>query len=138
MKLKTMSIAIAALFVGVGTVSAQQAAPANPAPAKADGSEKIETVTVTARRREESLQDVPISVTAFSAEQLSKTGTADITGLAQTIPNATLSASRGTNSTLTSFIRGVGQQDPVAGFESGVGIYLDDIYLARPDRRAHV
>ena len=132
MKLKTMSIAIAALFVGVGTVSAQQTAPANPAPAKADGSEKIETVTVTARRREESLQDVPISVTAFSAEQLSKTGTADITGLAQTIPNTTLSASRGTNSTLTSFIRGVGQQDPVAGFESGVGIYLDDIYLARP------
>ena len=39
---------------------------------------------------------------------------------------------RGTNSTLTAFIRGVGQQDPVAGFERGVGIYLDDIYLNRP------
>ncbi len=37
-----------------------------------------------------------------------------------------------TNSTLTAFIRGVGQQDPVAGFEQGVGIYLDDVYLNRP------
>ena len=40
--------------------------------------------------------------------------------------------SRGTNSTLTAFIRGVGQQDPVAGFEQGVGLYLDDVYLNRP------
>ena len=132
MKLKAMSIAVAALFVGAAPVYAQQAAPSNAAAAKAEDGEKIETVTVTARRREESLQDVPISVTAFTAEQLSKTGTADITGLAQSLPNTTMSASRGTNSTLTSFIRGVGQQDPVAGFESGVGIYLDDIYLARP------
>jgi iron complex outermembrane receptor protein len=40
--------------------------------------------------------------------------------------------SRSTNSTLTAFIRGVGQQDPVAGFEGGVGIYIDDVYLNRP------
>jgi iron complex outermembrane receptor protein len=44
----------------------------------------------------------------------------------------TLETSRGTNSTLTAFIRGVGQQDPVAGFEQGVGIYIDDVYLNRP------
>ena len=43
-----------------------------------------------------------------------------------------LETSRGTNTTLTAFIRGVGQQDPVAGFEQGVGIYLDDVYLNRP------
>ncbi len=135
MKLKTISIAVASLFAASGTVFAQQS-PANPpaatAPAKADNPEKIEEVKVTARRREESLQDVPVSVTAFTAEQLAKSGTSDITALAKSVPNTTLSASRGTNSTLTSFIRGVGQQDPVAGFESGVGIYLDDIYLARP------
>ena len=40
--------------------------------------------------------------------------------------------SRGTNSTLTAFIRGVGQQDPVAGFEGGVGVYIDDVYMNRP------
>ncbi|MEX0298632.1 MAG: TonB-dependent receptor, partial [Kordiimonas sp.] len=39
---------------------------------------------------------------------------------------------RATNSTLTAFIRGVGQQDPLAGFEQGVALYMDDVYLARP------
>src|SRR3546814_14457052 len=59
-------------------------------------------------------------------------GALDITDISDTTPNVTLEASRGTNSTLTAFIRGVGQQDPVAGFEAGVGIYLDDINLNRP------
>ncbi|MBR7801578.1 TonB-dependent receptor [Undibacterium fentianense] len=100
--------------------------------AKANDETSVAKVVVSARRREETLQDVPVSVTAYSADQISKAGVADVTGLALTLPNTTLSASRGTNSTLTSFMRGVGQQDPLAGFESGVGIYLDDIYLARP------
>jgi iron complex outermembrane receptor protein len=92
----------------------------------------IEKVVVTARRREETLQDVPVSVTAFSADQLSKQAMPDVVALTNTLPNTTLKASRGTNTTLTAFIRGVGQADPLAGFESGVGIYLDDVYLARP------
>ncbi len=92
----------------------------------------LEEVIVTARRRDESLQSVPVAVTAFSAEYLDKVGATDITFLAQSTPNTTLKVSRGTNSTITAFIRGVGQQDPVAGFEAGVGIYLDDVYLNRP------
>jgi iron complex outermembrane receptor protein len=90
------------------------------------------TIIVTARRREERLVDVPIAVTTFSGAQLLQRGATDITDIAQTTPNTTLEASRGTNSTLTAFIRGVGQQDPVSGFEQGVGIYLDDVYLNRP------
>ena len=132
MKLKYMSVAIAALFVGTGSVSAQQVAPTSPASAKADDSEKIEVVTVTARRREELIQDVPGAVTAFSGAALEKAGIPDVTGLADLIPNTTLKTSRATNTTLTAFIRGIGQQDPVAGYEQGVGIYLDDVYLARP------
>jgi len=89
-------------------------------------------IVVTARRREESLLDVPIAVTAFSGEQLENSGAIDITDIANVTPNVTLEVSRGTNSTLSAFIRGVGQQDPVAGFEAGVGIYLDDVYLNRP------
>ena len=132
MKLKYMSVAIAALFVGTGSVSAQQAAPTSPATTKADDGEKVEVVTVTARRREELIQDVPGAVTAFSGAALEKAGIPDITGLADLIPNTTLKTSRATNTTLTAFIRGIGQQDPVAGYEQGVGIYLDDVYLARP------
>ncbi len=89
-------------------------------------------IYVTARRREERLLDVPLSVTAISGEDLVQQGVQDIVGVAQQVPNVTLEVSRGTNTTLTAFIRGVGQQDPVGGFEAGVGLYVDDVYLNRP------
>jgi len=89
-------------------------------------------IVVTARRREERQIDVPIAITSFSSEKLEQQGALDITDIGQTTPNTTLEASRGTNSTLSAFIRGIGQQDPVSGFEQGVGIYLDDVYLNRP------
>ncbi|MDB5703991.1 MAG: TonB-dependent receptor [Sphingomonas bacterium] len=89
-------------------------------------------IVVTARRREETLLTVPIAVTAFSADKLEKIGATDLTDLQNVTPNTTLKDARGTNSTLAAFIRGVGQQDPVPGFEAGIGIYLDDVYLNRP------
>ena len=107
-------------------------------PATAATAETVEelgsegAIVVTARRREETLVSVPIAITAFSGDQLANAGVQDITALADQVPNVTLEPSRGTNSTLTAFIRGVGQQDPVAGFEQGVGLYLDDVYLNRP------
>ena len=97
----------------------------------ADDSDSGEII-VTARRREESLLDVPVAITAYSAEALTQSGAIDITAISETTPNVTLENSRATNSTLSAFIRGVGQQDPVGGFEAGVGIYLDDVYLNRP------
>ncbi|WP_339822709.1 TonB-dependent receptor [uncultured Parasphingorhabdus sp.] len=89
-------------------------------------------IIVSARRRDERLIDVPIAITAYSAEKLEQQGAIDITDIGLTTPNTTLEASRGTNSTLSAFIRGIGQQDPVSGFEQGVGLYLDDVYLNRP------
>ena len=71
-------------------------------------------------------------MSAFSAERLDNTGALDVTWLQQTTPNLTLQVARGTNSTLIAFIRGVGQQDPLWGFEPGVGLYVDDVYIARP------
>ena len=130
--------------LGIGTAFAALAGPAFAQDAVAtqeagdelvSADEVTETtgdIVVTARRREENLRDVPIAVTAYSGEALEAQGAMDITDSADTTPNVTLEASRGTNSTLTAFIRGVGQQDPVAGFEAGVGIYLDDVYLNRP------
>jgi iron complex outermembrane receptor protein len=89
-------------------------------------------IVITARRRSETLLNVPIAVTAFTGAQLENQGALDITEIADTTPNVTLESSRGTNSTLSAFIRGIGQQDPVAGFEQGVGLYIDDVYLNRP------
>src|SRR4051812_22016541 len=108
----------------------QRAAAAN---AAADASSQgDQNIVVTARRRPEILKDVPIAVTAYTGESLERQGALDITALSDTTPNVTFETSRGTNTTLTAFIRGVGQQDPVAGFEAGVGLYLDDVYLNRP------
>jgi iron complex outermembrane receptor protein len=92
----------------------------------------ITEIVVTARRREESLQDVPVAVSVFSAQQLEERGATDITALQQSTPGLTLQVARGSNSTLIAFIRGVGQQDPLWGFEPGVGLYVDDVYVARP------
>ncbi|MES2337899.1 MAG: TonB-dependent receptor [Pseudomonadota bacterium] len=126
------------LFALGASLSALAATPAvaqdstQPQSAAQAAAEESGDIVVTARRREESLRDVPIAVTAFSGAQLEAQGAIDITDIAATTPNVTLEVSRGSNSTLSAFIRGVGQQDPVGGFEGGVGIYLDDVYLNRP------
>lgn len=136
MQIRTPRLA-AALLVGTAAMAwampaaAQEAGTAQDS-AAADAAESDDTIIVTARRREERLIDVPVAVTAISGDALEAIGALDITDVQTQAPNVTLENSRGTNSTLTAFIRGVGQQDPVSGFESGVGIYLDDVYLNRP------
>ena len=126
--IRTLALASAAW----GGMMAVPAFAQDNAPPQAAAEEDSAAIVVTARRREETLVSVPIAVSAFSGEALERGGAIDITDLANVTPNTTLEASRGTNSTLTAFIRGVGQQDPVSGFEQGVGIYLDDVYLNRP------
>ena len=129
------TVAAAALFTTPALAQENPASPATKNNAQtqataATGSDQ--QIIVTARRRNELLLNVPVAVTAYSGEQLDRRGALDIADVAKTIPDVTLKPSRGTNSTLTAFIRGVGQQDPVAGFEQGVGLYLDDVYLNRP------
>ncbi len=115
-------VSASAISIGVGPAFAQE-------PVADAGQDEI---IVSARRRDESLKDVPIAVSAFSGASLESIGAADLTDIGDITPNVTLEVSRGTNSTLSAFIRGVGQQDPVAGFEAGVGLYIDDVYLNRP------
>ena len=109
----------------------QQEATPQQAAAREDAA-NLEPIVVTARRREELLQEVPVAVSALEWERLEQTGAQDITSLQQQTPNATVQVARGSSSTLISFIRGVGQQDPLWGFEPGVGLYVDDVYIARP------
>lgn len=123
---RLLTAGVSLISLGAATpVLAQTAAPT-------DEPEVVAEVVVTARRREETLMDVPIAITVQTGEQLAERGAQDITALQRTTPNLTLQVSRGTNSTLTAFIRGVGQQDPLWGFEPGVGLYVDDVYIARP------
>ena len=90
-------------------------------------------VVVTARRRTENLQDVPLTVTAHHAPI--HPDAADVTNvedLNSFVPNLKISQDRATSSTINIYIRGVGQSDPLWGFEPGVGVYVDDVYMARP------
>ena len=92
----------------------------------------LEEVLVTAQKREQNLQEVPVSITSLNALELENKGITSVTELEKNVPNTQMRASRATNSTLTAYIRGVGQQDPLWGFEPGVGVYVDDVYYARP------
>jgi iron complex outermembrane receptor protein len=92
----------------------------------------IESVLVTARRREESLQDVPVAISALTADQLQTQNVRTLEDMTAFAPNIKVNAGRATSSTINAYIRGVGQNDPLWGFEPGVGIYIDDVYVARP------
>lgn len=131
MKRKHLSLAIGTVLLAsapcafaqdTGTGSGQAASQAT----------TLDSVKVTARKREETLQDVPVAVTAFTSESLDKMNVRDIGDLDAQVPNLTIYAARGSTSTVTAYIRGIGQADPLWGVDPGVGIYLDDVYIARP------
>jgi len=133
MKRKQLSLAIH----GVLAVSLLATMPAFAQEAAASGSgdkqaTTLDAVKVTARKREETLQEVPVAVTAFTADALDKLNVEDLSDLDAQVPNLTIYAARGSSSTLTAYIRGVGQSDPLWGVDPGVGIYMDDVYIARP------
>jgi iron complex outermembrane recepter protein len=121
------NLSLLALAMGLAYPATAQTA-AETAVEQVDSSDII----VSARRRDEGLIQVPIAVSVFSGDTLEAQGAPDITALQRQTPNLTLQVARGSNSTLIAFIRGVGQQDPLWGFEPGVGLYVDDVYVARP------
>lgn len=97
--------------------------------AAAQGLTMMEEVIVTARKRAENVQDVPAAVSAFSAADLQERGVENITEIARQTPNVTINETGGLVAGAVSvFIRGIGN-DP--GFDQGVGIYVDDVYLNR-------
>ncbi|NIB40186.1 TonB-dependent receptor [Pseudomaricurvus alkylphenolicus] len=90
----------------------------------------IEEIVVTAQKREQSQQDVGISISAFGEDAIEKLGLGDMEQLAAAIPNLqALDEAAG----LPSFrIRGVGLNEFQAGFDSPVGIHLDEVFLSKP------
>jgi len=94
---------------------------------------QIEEVIVTAQRREQSLQDTPVSVTAFTATALEARLMDNLADLTRFVPNLELNNGRadGGGSNAAIFIRGVGQADFIFPTDPGVGVYLDGVYLGR-------
>jgi iron complex outermembrane receptor protein len=108
-------------------------AAALPAPAALaqQGSAAIEEIVVTARRTEESLQSVPVAVSAFSEATLERIGAVDSTGLQGMVPNLNIVQGRGSSNATNIYIRGVGQPDALQTFDPAVGFYVDEVYFSR-------
>ncbi len=119
-------LASTALSVGLCTT---------PAFAQSSEDEEAETgiaeIVVTAQRRSESVQDVPIAISAFSAEQLATQGVNNTLQLAQYVPNLFAINNTGLGSANGYYLRGLGNTESIATFDPPVGTYVDDVYLSR-------
>ena len=104
---------------------------ASPASAQAanDDATMVETIVVTARKRAENLQEVPVSVTALSGADLERRGVDNAAELQYTVPNLTLSATDDLNPNF--IIRGINSGARNVGFESSLGLYVDGVFLGR-------
>jgi iron complex outermembrane receptor protein len=97
------------------------------------GGAKIEEVTVTAEKHEESLQNTPIAITALSAETLQAKGITSFEGIAKNSPSINFTPYPSSNNTLILFMRGQGVADPQQITQDGsVGLYEDGIFISRP------
>ncbi|RSU41340.1 TonB-dependent receptor [Sphingomonas koreensis] len=86
-------------------------------------------IVVTARRRAESLQDVPIAISAYDSTALSNLQADQLSGIQYATPNLYLDQGDAGNAVI--YIRGVGQNDSLAFADPGVGVYVDDVFIAR-------
>jgi iron complex outermembrane receptor protein len=93
---------------------------------------QLETVVVTATRRAESQQTVPVAVTAVSAEQIAAAGLRDTTALQQVAPSLVITVSNSETTGGVLRIRGVGTQGQNLGLEAAVGVFVDGVYRSRP------
>ena len=123
--------AVSFTLVLSGIAAAQTPPATGDTPAEA---EAIESVTVTARRRSESLQDTPVAITALSAAALERQQVVSTTDLDKIAPNIqfhSYGTLTGNNSAAQVFIRGIGQTDATPAVDPGVGVYIDDVYMGR-------
>jgi iron complex outermembrane receptor protein len=121
--------------VSIAVLAAALASPAF-AQAQSDTAAEggIAEIVVTAQKRTENVQDVPIAISAFTAETLSERSVTSVAQLSNIAPNVTLDAGTpfsGSTAVLSAYIRGIGANDFAFNIDPGVGIYLDGVYLAR-------
>jgi iron complex outermembrane recepter protein len=132
-----IAVVIGAVALFSLTAVAQQTTPPADEPkqeeaAAQDAPTSSEEIVVTARKREENVQEVPVAVTVVTSDELEEAAAADISELQQQVPNLAVYQGRNQSTTLTAFLRGIGQADPLWGVDPGVGLYIDDVYMARP------
>ena len=101
---------------------------ATPAPAQ---TAPFEEVMVTARRRNEHVQDIPVAVTAISGEELTQRSVVVMHDVAAGVPNLTISTGQRSSMGINISLRGQSTTTPATNFDNAIGIYYDGVYLAR-------
>jgi len=111
-----------------GQPSRQPQSASDQDPAQSEG---LSEIVVTAQRRAESVQDVPIAVSAFTLDELEQRNVVQALDVMQYVPNVVASNNVGLGSANTYYIRGLGSTDSIATADPAVGTYVDDIYIGR-------
>lgn len=123
------SLLATGIVIALATAAAQAAAQERPAQERQDPV-TLSKITVTAQKREEALQDVPVTVTAVSEELLRDTGVRDVKDLQVLVPGLTVTSTQNEAIT-TARIRGIGTVGDNVGLESSVGVVIDGVYRPR-------
>ena len=117
------------LRAAVGLALAATALPAVAAPAASSAT--LEEITVTSQRRTETIQSVPIAVSAYGLAELERRNVSDALDVLQYVPNVVAHNNTGLASANSYYIRGLGNTESLATVDAPVGTYVDEIYVAR-------
>ncbi|MGI9362180.1 MAG: TonB-dependent receptor [Parasphingorhabdus sp.] len=128
----TAAIGMAAIF----PANAAQAQSTDQPAAESSADENAQTsglydIVVTAQRRQESVQDVPIAISAFDEAEMDRRGISNALDIAQYVPNFVGLNNTGLGSANAYYIRGIGNGETIATFDPPIGTYVDDIYISR-------
>jgi len=121
-----LTVVIAGLSLGQTALAQEQR--------ESGASEILEELVVTARRREEGLQNAPIAISAYTGETLEYRGVTKLDEITRFVPNLTIENNPsfgGASNSAAIYIRGIGQKEFLPTSEPGVGLYVDGVYIAR-------
>jgi len=122
-KIATAALGCTATLAPLGALAQQAAAE--------DSGGMLAEIVVTAQRREEKVQDVPIAISAFSAAQLQALNVTETLGLAKLIPNLLAFNNTGLGTANGYYLRAIGNTESIATFDPPVGTYADDVFISR-------
>ena len=122
---------VKSLKTGTALLAIMSAAPVMAQDRPPVDKEGVSDIVVTAQRRAENVQDVPISISAFSSDQLRASGVGSALEIGNLVPNLIAQNNTGVGSANAYFLRGLGSTETIPTFDPPVGTYGDDIYLSR-------
>jgi iron complex outermembrane recepter protein len=125
-----VAFAIGALPFAVQAQPTSAVAPGAKSEAKKD-EDKLETIVVTAQRREQELQSVPLPVSTFTSRDLESRGVSSMLKVADYIPNMVAQNNTGLGTANVYFLRALGNTESIATFDPPVGTYVNDVYVSR-------